>query len=48
MRVKKKNNPRAKLKAASQEERLKIWKEHFRNLLENYPKVIAKIIKTSS
>ena len=36
---------RAKLKAASQKERLQIWKEHFKNLLENPPEVTNKTIK---
>ena len=39
---------RAKLKSASQEERIHLWKEHFKNLLRKSPKVtgepITKII----
>ena len=35
---------RAKLKAASQEERIHLWKEHFKNLLEKSPKVTDKPI----
>ena len=38
----------AKLKATSQEERIYLWKQHFENLLGNFPKVthepIMKII----
>ena len=30
---------KAKLKAANQQERLKLWKQHFENLRENPPKV---------
>ena len=30
---KRKSTPRAKLKAASQKERIHMWKEHFKNLL---------------
>ena len=45
---KRKNTSRAKLKAASQEERIHVWKEHFKNLFGNSPKIkdrpIAKII----
>ena len=36
---------RAKLKAASQEERLLKWKEHFTNLLGNHPEVNDKLIE---
>ena len=35
---------RAKLKAASQEERINLWKEHFKNLLGKSPKVTDKPI----
>ena len=35
---------RAKLKAAHQEERIQKWKEHFKNLLGNFPKVTGKPI----
>ena len=40
-----KNTQRAKLKAASQQERLPKWKEHFNNLLGNPPEVTDKPIK---
>ena len=36
---KRKSISRAKLKAASQEERIHWWKEHFKNLLGKAPKV---------
>ena len=36
---------RAKLKAASQEDRIQKWKEHFKNLLGNFRKVTDKPIK---
>ena len=36
----------SKLKASSQEERLKLWKEHFQNLLGNTPSVSDKPIET--
>ena len=39
-----KSTPRAKLKAASREERIQKWKEHFKNLLGNSPKVTSKPI----
>ena len=35
---------RARLKAASQEERIQMWKELFQNLLGNSPKVTDKSI----
>ena len=35
---------RVKLKAANQEERIQIWREHFKNLLGNSPKVTDKPI----
>ena len=35
----KKNTARAKQRAASQEERIHLWKQHFENLLGNPPKV---------
>ena len=45
---KRKCSVRAKLQAASQEERIYLWKEHFKNLLGKFPKVtdesITKII----
>ena len=45
-----KSTAKAKLKAASQRERVKLWKQHFKNLLENPPKVtnepITRIIST--
>ena len=34
-----KSTVKAKLKAANQQERIKLWKRHFENLLENPPKV---------
>ena len=34
-----KNTSRAKLKAASQEERRQNWKEHFKNLFGNPPEI---------
>ena len=33
-----KSTARAKLKAASQEEWIQLWKQHFKNLLEKSPK----------
>ena len=39
-----KSSAKAKLKAASQQERLKLWKQHFENLLGNPPKVTHKPI----
>ena len=39
---KRKGTSRAKLKAASQEEQILMWKEHFKNLLGKSPKVTAK------
>ena len=43
-----KNTAKAKLKAANQQERIKLWKQHFENLLGNPPKIthesITKII----
>ena len=36
---KRKSISRAKLKAANQEERIQMWKEHFKNLLVNSPNV---------
>ena len=41
---KRKSTSRAKLKAASQEEQIQLWKEHFKNLLGESPKVIGKPI----
>ena len=35
----KKSTAKAKLKAADQQERIKLWKQHFENLLGNPPKV---------
>ena len=47
---KRKSTTKAKLKAASKEEQLQILKEHFKNLLENFPKVndkpLTKIINS--
>ena len=34
-----KNTAKAKLKAANQHERIKLWKQHFENLLGNPPKI---------
>ena len=34
-----KNTAKAKLKAANQQERIKLWKKHFENLLGNPPKI---------
>ena len=34
-----KNRAKAKLKAANQQERIKLWKQHFENLLGNPPKI---------
>ena len=34
-----KSTAKAKLKAANQQERVKLWKQHFENLLGNPPKV---------
>ena len=34
-----KSTAKAKLKATSQQERIKLWKQHFENLLGNPPKV---------
>ena len=43
-----KSTAKAKLKAASQQERVKLWEQHFKNLLGNPPKItdepIARII----
>ena len=43
-----KNTAKAKLKATNQQERIKLWKQHFKNLLGNPPKVthepISRII----
>ena len=36
---KRKSTSRANLKAASQEERILMWKEHFMNLLRKSPKI---------
>ena len=38
----KKSTAKAKLKAANQQERIKLWKQHFENLLENPRKIISK------
>ena len=47
-RSRRKSTAKAKLKAASQQERVKLWKQHFENLLGNPPKVtnepISRII----
>ena len=34
-----KSTTKAKLKATNQQERIKLWKQHFENLLGNPPKV---------
>ena len=41
---KRKSTSRANLKAASQEERIQMWKEHYKNLLGNFPKITDKPI----
>ena len=47
--IRRKSTVKAKLKAANQEERIKLWKQHFENLLGNPPKVthepIIRIIR---
>ena len=35
----------AKLRATNQQERIKLWKQHFQNLLRNTPKVTHEPIK---
>ena len=40
----KKSTVKAKLKAANQQERIKLWKQHFKNLLGNPPKVTHETI----
>ena len=37
--MRRKNTTKAKLKAANQQERIKLWKQHFENLLGNPPKI---------
>ena len=39
-----KSTAKAKLKAANQQERIKVWKQHFENLLGNPPKVTHEAI----
>ena len=39
-----KSTAKAKLKAANQQERIKLWKQHFENLLGNTPKVTQEPI----
>ena len=39
-----KSTTKAKLKAANQQERIKLWKQHFKNLLGNPPKVTHESI----
>ena len=39
-----KSTAKAKLKAANQQERIKLWKQHFENLLVNTPKVTHETI----
>ena len=41
---KRKSTSREKLKANSQEEKIQMWKEHFKNLLADSLKVIDKLI----
>ena len=41
-----KSTTKAKLKAASQQERIKLWKQHFENLLGNTPEVTHEPITT--
>ncbi len=41
---KRKSTSRSKLKAASQEEQIHLWKEHFKNLLRKSTKVTDKPI----
>ena len=44
-----KSTAKAKLKAANQQERIKLWKQHFENLLGNLPKVTHEpIIRITS
>ena len=44
-KVSRKNSTtKAKLKATNQQERIKLWKQHFENLLENPPKVTQEPI----
>ena len=47
-----KNTAKAKLKAVNQQERIKLWKQHFENLLGNPPKIthepITRIISKQS
>ena len=38
-RKRRKNTAKAKLKTANQQERIKLWKQHFENLLGNPPKI---------
>ena len=37
--IRKNRNNKYKLKAASQQERVKLWEQHFKNLLGNPPKI---------
>ena len=37
--IRTKNTAKAKLKAANEQERIKLWKQHFENLLGNPPKI---------
>ena len=39
-----KNTAKAKLKAANQQEKIKLWKQHFENLLGNPPKITQEPI----
>ena len=40
-----KNTAKAKLIAANQQERIKLWKQHFENLLGNPPKITHELIR---
>ena len=42
--IRRKNTAKAKPKAANQQERIKLWKQHFKNLRGNPPKVIHEPI----
>ena len=41
---KRKSTAKAKLKAANQQGRIKLWKQHFENLIGNQPKVTHETI----
>ena len=42
-----KSTAKAKVKATNQQEQIKLWKQHFENLLGNLPKVTHKPIMKS-